>query len=79
MSVENDCNIRLTCMLPCTCYCLLDACYMRTFLHRDKVKSHIINQSFAVPGSGNNGGGEESVLGFSIVPLLIGLKIAASK
>ena len=28
MSVENDCNIRLTCMLPCACYCLLDACYM---------------------------------------------------
>ena len=28
MSVENDCNIRLTCMLPCACYCLLDACNM---------------------------------------------------
>ena len=24
MSVENDCNIRLTYMLPCACYCLLD-------------------------------------------------------
>ena len=24
-SVENDCNIRLTCMLPGVCYCLLDA------------------------------------------------------
>ena len=28
MSVENDCNICLTCMLPCACYCLLDACNM---------------------------------------------------
>ena len=28
MSVENDCNIRLTYMLPCACYCLLDACNM---------------------------------------------------
>ena len=28
MSVENDCSIRLTCMLPCACYCLLDACNM---------------------------------------------------